>query len=60
MLFSDELDVTSEAVVEMSDSGAGLYFDWAPDTSRYVRHIERNRGRPLPWNIETFAQRPPA
>lgn len=57
LLFSDELEVTSEAADEMRISGAGLYFDWAPDALRYISHVERNPHQPIPWNLETFAQR---
>jgi len=57
LLFSDRLEVTPEAVAEMYASGAGLYFDWAPDLSRYISHVERNPRQPIPWSLETFAQR---
>lgn len=57
LLFSDELEVTSEAISEMNTSGAGLYFDWAPDAARYISHVERNPRQPVPWSLETFAQR---
>lgn len=57
LLFSDELEVVPEAAAEIRDSGAGLYFDWAPDMSRYVSHVERDPRRPIPWTLETFAHR---
>jgi hypothetical protein len=56
-LFSDELEVTPEVATEMRASGAGLYFDWAPDASRYIAHAERNPRQPIPWDLETFARR---
>ncbi|WP_062112351.1 hypothetical protein [Collimonas pratensis] len=57
LLFSDVLEVTQEAAAEMRDSGAGLYFDWAPDVSRYISHVKRDPSRPVPWNLESFARR---
>ncbi|MFP3619178.1 hypothetical protein [Burkholderia sp. SIMBA_051] len=57
LLFSDELEVTPEAADEIRASGAGLYFDWAPDVSRYISHVERSLRQPIPWNLGTFAER---
>jgi hypothetical protein len=59
LLFSDELEVTQQASVEIRDFGAGLYFDWAPDTSRYVSHVEQDPRRPIPWDLGTFARSDP-
>jgi hypothetical protein len=57
LLFSAQLEVTQEASAEMHSSGAGLYFDWAPDASRYISHVERDPRRPAPWNLITSAPR---
>lgn len=59
LLFSSEVNVTPEYAQEMHEHGAGLYFDWEPDSSRYISHIEQRPERPKPWTLETFAHRDP-
>ena len=39
-LFSQTLDVTRELAVSLAEPHAGLYFDWGPDSSRYLPHIQ--------------------
>ncbi|MFM0288386.1 hypothetical protein [Paraburkholderia megapolitana] len=57
VLFSDVVEVTPEAAREMHEHGAGLYFDWEPDSSGYISHIEQRPERPKPWDLGTFAHR---
>jgi hypothetical protein len=38
-LFSQVLEVPGEAAALLQKSGAGLYFDWGPDSSRYLLHV---------------------
>jgi hypothetical protein len=44
-LFSQSLDISQEIAAALSEPDAGLYFDWGPDSSRYLPHIEK---RPNP------------
>jgi len=46
LLFSQTLDVSSEIAGQLAGSDCGLYFDWGPDSSRYLPHIDRRP--PLP------------
>src|SRR5579872_2416709 len=39
-LFSQTLEITTEIGVALAQQGAGLYFDWGPDSSRYLSHVE--------------------
>ena len=41
LLFSHILEVTREAAVFVEHAKAGIYFDWWPDTSHYLIHIEK-------------------
>lgn len=40
ILFSQDLEITSDIARQMEMSGGGVYFDWAPDLLSYVPHIE--------------------
>jgi hypothetical protein len=51
MLFSQELDISREIAVALEEAGAGLYFDWGPDSSRYIPHIDK---RPPSTGMEEF------
>ncbi len=42
-LFSQTLEVTRELAEALRNPTTGLYFDWGPDCSRYLPHVE---GRP--------------
>lgn len=50
-LFSQTLELSREAAAEMAEKTAGLYFDWGPDSSRYLAHIDE---RPPAPNMEEF------
>jgi hypothetical protein len=39
-LFLQDLDISREMAVSLEKEGAGLYFDWGPDSSRYLQHID--------------------
>lgn len=41
LLFSQDLEISAELAAKLEKSGSGLYFDWGPDSSRYLPHIER-------------------
>jgi hypothetical protein len=59
LLFSEVLEVTQEIVREMRECGAGVYFDWEPDSSRYISHVEQHLERPKRWDLSTFASQEP-
>ncbi len=48
LLFSENLDVTREIATALEKSDAGVYFDWGPDSSQYLTHIEK---RPFSPNM---------
>src|SRR5579872_2417971 len=39
-LFSQPLEISQEVAAALSEPNAGLYFDWGPDSSRYLPHVE--------------------
>src|SRR5216684_5085506 len=41
LLFSQPLEVTDNLAKSLEAEDAGLYFDWGPDSSRYLPHIDR-------------------
>jgi hypothetical protein len=45
LLFSQPLQISREIAVQLAETGNGLYFDWGPDASRYMPHVEK---RPPP------------
>jgi hypothetical protein len=40
-LFSQTLEIPKELAASLAEPGAGLYFDWGPDSLRYLPHVER-------------------
>jgi hypothetical protein len=46
VLFTQELEVSVEVAAALKAPGAGLYFDWGPDSSRYLPHIEQRPPSP--------------
>jgi hypothetical protein len=40
-LFSQELDISRDIATTLREKNAGLYFDWGPDSSRYLHHVEK-------------------
>lgn len=40
LLFSQKLVIVTELAARLNEPGAGLYFDWGPDSSRYLMHVE--------------------
>ena len=41
LLFSQNLEVTEVFAKALEEDDSGLYFDWGPDSARYVPHIDR-------------------
>lgn len=48
LLFSQNPEVSREIAVQLDEAGVGLYFDWGPDSSRYLPHIEKRAPAPEP------------
>lgn len=40
-LFSQILEISHEVGVSLKEPGTGLYFDWGPDSSHYLPHVEQ-------------------
>jgi len=53
LLFSHTLELTRNTAALLQEPGAGVYFDWGPDSSRYLVHVEKRPPVPLP---EDFLQ----
>jgi len=47
-LFSQTLEISADMGTALAAPGAGLYFDWGPDSSRYLPHIEKRPPSPDP------------
>ena len=46
LLFSQTLEVPREIAAQLAEPDSGLYFDWGPDSSRYLLHVDKRP--PLP------------
>ncbi len=46
VLFSQELTITRDLAAALAIVGTGLYFDWGPDSGRYLPHVDKRP--PLP------------
>ena len=51
VLFSQELEIPAKVSEQLKEPGAGLHFDWGPDSSRYLTHVET---RPLSLDATDF------
>lgn len=51
LLFSQELDIAPETSEALEVPGTGLYFDWGPDSSCYLQHVEKRPPSPDPENF---------
>jgi len=47
-LFSQTLEISPETGAALAEPGAGLYFDWGPDSSHYLPHVEKRPPSPDP------------
>ncbi len=52
-LFSQTLEVSREIAASLAEAGTGLYFDWGPDSSRYLPHVDK---RSAPLDPEEFVK----
>jgi hypothetical protein len=48
LLFSQTLEISREIAAALAEPGVGLYFDWGPDSSRYLPHVEKRPPSPDP------------
>jgi hypothetical protein len=48
LLFSQDLEISSDLAARLKEPGSGLYFDWGPDSSRYLPHVEKRLPSPDP------------
>jgi hypothetical protein len=52
LLFSHSFEVSrDDAVVLLHAPQAGIYFDWGPDSSRYLAHVETRPPSPRPDDL---------
>lgn len=45
LLFSQNLEISRDIATSLAEPKAGLYFDWGPDSMRYLPHVDQ---RPSP------------
>lgn len=50
-LFSQTLAITKEIFSGLENSGGGIYFDWGPNSSRYISHVETRPPSPDPEHL---------
>ncbi len=50
-LWSQQLEVSSDIANELKEPKAGLYFDWGPDTGRYIAHVDKRRPTQIPEEL---------
>lgn len=50
-LFVQTLEISVAHESALKTTGAGVYFDWGPDSSRYLPHVETRRPAPEPENL---------
>ena len=48
LLFSQDLEIAPDTAVSLMEAGTGLYYDWGPDASRYIPHVEKRPPSPDP------------
>lgn len=51
LLCSQNLDIPRETSVLLENSEAGLYFDWGPDSSRYLLYVDQRPTLPDPGSF---------
>ena len=45
-LLSQSLVISRETAIALQEPGTGLYFDWGPDSGRYIPHIDKRPPSP--------------
>jgi hypothetical protein len=41
LLFSQTLEISREIAAQLAGPDRGLYFDWGPDSSHYLPHVDK-------------------
>ena len=58
-LFSQTLEISRDLAASLTEASAGLYFDWGPDSSRYLPHVDKRPPSPDPEKfLEALGFRP--
>jgi hypothetical protein len=57
LLFSQPLEITNELATQMVEPNVGLYFDWGPDSSRYLPHVDKKTHQFDPQGLIDMASR---
>lgn len=42
LLFSQALEVSSDIAATLQEPGTGLYFDWGPESARYLLYVDKH------------------
>jgi hypothetical protein len=50
-IFSQQLEVTDEIARQLEQPGKGLYFEWGPDSQRYLPHVEQRPAVQVPEQL---------
>lgn len=48
LLFTQDLELAADLAAKLEERGAGVYFDWGADSSRYMAHVETKSPAPDP------------
>jgi hypothetical protein len=48
LLFAQTLEIKRDVAIALEEPGTGVYFDWGPDSSRYLAHVEKRSPSPDP------------
>jgi hypothetical protein len=59
LLFSQTLEVTHDIAAMLKEPHTGLYFDWGPDASRYLPHVDKPAPSPGPEDFLELLSRAP-
>ena len=65
LLFSQMLEISPEIAAALREARTGLYFDWGPDSARYLSHVEKRQSPTYPqdflaeFTAATLADRSP-
>jgi hypothetical protein len=51
LLFSQQLEVSNEIAQALLKPATGVYFDWGPDSSRYLPHVDKRLPSPDPTEL---------
>jgi hypothetical protein len=53
LLYAQILEISRDIAASLAEPGTGVYFDWGPDSGRYLPHVEK---RPLSPDPGTFLE----